>query len=107
MSNVKEVTTDNFRSEVIEAGKPVVVDFWADWCGPCKKLSPLLDEIAEELGDKVGVVKVNVEEQRNLAAMFQIMSLPSVLIFNNGEKVEEFAGLRSKEDILSKINNHL
>ncbi|WP_286954467.1 MULTISPECIES: thioredoxin [Corynebacterium] len=107
MSNVKDVTAETFRSEVIEADKPVVVDFWADWCGPCKKLSPLLDQIAEEMAEEVSVVKVNVDEQRNLGAMFQIMSLPSVLIFNKGEKVDEFVGLRSKADIVAKIRKQL
>lgn len=107
MSNVKDVTAETFRNEVIEADKPVVVDFWADWCGPCKKLSPLLDQIAEEMAEEVSVVKVNVDEQRNLGAMFQIMSLPSVLIFNNGEKVDEFVGLRSKADIVAQIRKQL
>ncbi|AKE40238.1 Thioredoxin [Corynebacterium camporealensis] len=107
MSTIKNVTTDNFRNEVIEADKPVVVDFWAEWCGPCKKLSPILEEIAEELGDSVSITKVNVDEQRNLGAMFQIMSIPSVLIFKDGEKVDEFNGLRSKDDIVAQIKNHL
>lgn len=107
MSTIKNVTTDNFRNEVIEADKPVVVDFWAEWCGPCKKLSPILEEVAEELGDSVRITKVNVDEQRNLGAMFQIMSIPSVLIFKDGEKVDEFNGLRSKDDIVAQIKNHL
>ncbi|MDY5840120.1 MAG: thioredoxin [Corynebacterium camporealensis] len=107
MSTIKNVTTDNFRNEVIEADKPVVVDFWAEWCGPCKKLSPILEEVAEELGDSVSITKVNVDEQRNLGAMFQIMSIPSVLIFKDGEKVDEFNGLRSKDDIVAQIKNHL
>ena len=109
MSNVKSVTTDSFRTDVIEssASKPVVVDFWAEWCGPCKKLSPILDDVADELGDDVEVVKVNVDEERTLGAMFQIMSIPSVLIFRNGEKVDEFVGLRSKSDIVAQIQKHL
>lgn len=107
MSTIKNVTTDNFRNEVIEADKPVVVDFWAEWCGPCKKLSPILEEVAEELGDSVSITKVNVDKQRNLGAMFQIMSIPSVLIFKDGEKVDEFNGLRSKDDIVAQIKNHL
>ena len=90
MSNVKKVTTDTFRKDVIESDKPVVVDFWAEWCGPCKKLSPILEEVAEELDGEVTIAKVNVDEERNLGAMFQIMSIPNVLIFNHGEKVDEF-----------------
>ena len=107
MSNVKKVTTDTFRKDVIESDKPVVVDFWAEWCGPCKKLSPILEEVAEELDGEVTIAKVNVDEERNLGAMFQIMSIPSVLIFNNGEKVDEFVGLRSKADIVAQVKKQL
>lgn len=107
MSNVKNVTTDTFRQDVIESDKPVVVDFWAEWCGPCKKLSPILEEVAEELDGQVTVAKVNVDEERNLGAMFQIMSIPNVLIFNHGEKVDEFVGLRSKDDIVAQVKKQL
>lgn len=107
MSNVKKVTTDTFRKDVIESDKPVVVDFWAEWCGPCKKLSPILEEVAEELDGEVTIAKVNVDEERNLGAMFQIMSIPNVLIFNHGEKVDEFVGLRSKEDIVAQVKKQL
>ena len=107
MSNVKKVTTDTFRKDVIESDKPVVVDFWAEWCGPCKKLSPILEEVAEELDGEVTIAKVNVDEERNLGAMFQIMSIPSVLIFKNGEKVDEFVGLRSKADIVAQVKKQL
>ena len=107
MSNVKKVTTDTFRKDVIESDKPVVVDFWAEWCGPCKKRSPILEEGAEELDGEVTIAKVNVDEERNLGAMFQIMSIPNVLIFNHGEKVDEFVGLRSKDDIVAQVKKQL
>ena len=107
MSNVKKVTTDTFRKDVIESDKPVIVDFWAEWCGPCKKLSPILEEVAEGLDGQVTVAKVNVDEERNLGAMFQIMSIPNVLIFNHGEKVDEFVGLRSKDDIVAQVKKQL
>ncbi|MCQ9336176.1 thioredoxin [Corynebacterium phoceense] len=105
MSTVKNVTAQSFRTDVVKASvnKPVVVDFWAEWCGPCKKLSPMLDEIAGELGDEAEIVKVNVDEERTLGGMFQIMSIPSVLIFRNGEKVDEFVGLQPKNTIVAKI----
>lgn len=103
MSNVIEVTQDNFREIVVESDKPVIVDFWAEWCGPCKKLSPVLEEVAEELGDQVTVAKVNVDEQRTLGAMFQIMSIPSVLFFKDGEKVDEFVGVRPRSHIMAKL----
>lgn len=107
MSNVKKVTTETFRFDVIESDKPVVVDFWAEWCGPCKKLSPILEEVADELDGEVTIAQVNVDEERNLGAMFQIMSIPNVLIFNNGEKVDEFVGLRSKDDIVAQVKKQL
>ncbi|MGD7002531.1 thioredoxin [Corynebacterium halotolerans] len=107
MSNVVDVTQDTFRSTVIESDKPVIVDFWAEWCGPCKKLSPMIEQIADEMGDKVTVAKVDVDAERTLGAMFQIMSIPSVLIFKDGEKVDEFVGLRPKAEIVAKLNDHL
>lgn len=103
MSNVIEVTQANFREVVVESDKPVIVDFWAEWCGPCKKLSPVIEEVADELGDKVTVAKVNVDEERTLGAMFQIMSIPSVLFFKDGEKVDEFIGVRPRSHIMAKL----
>ena len=103
MSNVIEVTQSNFREVVVEADKPVIVDFWAEWCGPCKKLSPVLEEISEELGDAVTIAKVNVDEERTLGAMFQIMSIPAVLFFKDGEKVDEFIGVRPRSHIMAKL----
>ena len=107
MSNVVDVTEDSFKSTVIESDKPVIVDFWAEWCGPCKKLSPMIEEIADELAGQVTVAKVDVDSERSLGAMFQIMSIPSVLIFKDGEKVDEFVGLRPKEEILDRLKAQL
>lgn len=107
MSNVVAVTEQTFKSTVIDSDKPVIVDFWAEWCGPCKKLSPIIEEIAGEYGDKAVVASVGVDAERTLGAMFQIMSIPSVLIFKNGAKVEEFVGLRPKNEIVEKLEKHL
>ena len=99
------VMKDNFTDTV--SNGVVALDFWAEWCGPCKKLSPILEEVADELAGQVTIAKVNVDEERNLGAMFQIMSIPNVLIFNHGEKVDEFVGLRSKDDIVAQVKKQL
>ena len=106
MATMKASDAD-FDSVVRQSDVPVVVDFWAEWCGPCKKLSPILEEVADELAGEVTIAQVNVDEERNLGAMFQIMSIPNVLIFNHGEKVDEFVGLRSKDDIVAQVKKQL
>ena len=102
MSNVKKVTTDTFRKDVIESDKPVVVDFWAPWCGPCRMLSPVVDEVAEERTD-VKVGKVNVDEQPELAAEFGVMSIPALLLFENGKLVRQAVGARPKSGVLELL----
>ncbi|MEJ4099190.1 thioredoxin [Corynebacterium mastitidis] len=107
MSTLTSVTQDSFRSTVIESEVPVLVDFWAQWCGPCTKLTPVLEEIAQEYGDRVKIVKVDVDAERGLGAMFQIMSIPSMLLFKDGKKVDQIVGARPKADIVAKLDSVL
>ena len=96
---VVNLTLENFEAEVIKSNVPVLVDFWASWCGPCRMLSPIVDEIAEERTDiKVG--KVNVDEQEELAMRFGIMSIPTLIVFKNGEAVRKTMGVQPKAAIL-------
>lgn len=96
--SVKIITNDNFTKEVLENKKTVLLDFWASWCGPCKMLSPVVDEFAEE-NENIYVGKVNVDEQSELATQFEVMSIPTLIVFKNGEKVNQSVGVISKEQI--------
>ena len=97
-----KLTKDNFEQEVLKSEKPVLVDFYADWCGPCQMLSPIVDEVAEERDDiKVG--KINVDEQHELASEFGIMSIPTLVVMKNGKIVQQVSGARPKEAILTMI----
>jgi thioredoxin 1 len=96
------ITKDNFKAEVLDYKGTVLVDFWADWCGPCRMLSPIIDEVAaENPGIKVG--KINVDEQQELSAQFGIMSIPTLLVFKDGKKISESIGLIPKEQIEKMI----
>ena len=96
------ITKDNFEQEVLKSEKPVLVDFWASWCGPCKMLSPVVSQIAEE-HPEITVGKINVDEQQELAIQYQIMSIPSLLVFKNGELVNQSVGVIPKEAILDLL----
>ena len=100
--SVLTITQENFSKEVLGSTKPVLVDFWATWCGPCRMMSPIVDEIAEERQDIV-VGKINVDEQPELAAEYGIMSIPTLLIFKNGEIAQQIVGVRPKQQIIDMI----
>ena len=102
MADVKVVTADNFQEEVINSDIPVLVDFWAVWCGPCKMLTPVVHEIAAE-HPEIKVCSVNVDDEMELAQKFNIMSIPTLLVFNKGEMVDQMVGLQPKNVIEQKI----
>ena len=93
------ITEENFENEVLNSDKPVLVDFWAQWCGPCRMLGPIIEEIANDYEGKVKVGKVNVDEQPNLASKYGIASIPTVIVFKNGKPEKTLVGLRSKNEI--------
>tara|TARA_B100000945_G_scaffold90736_1_gene70777 strand:- start:1568 stop:1891 length:324 start_codon:yes stop_codon:yes gene_type:complete len=99
MSNIIETDDSNFESEVLKAEIPVLVDFWAPWCGPCKAIAPILEQISDELGDKIKIVKVNVDDNQKYAVDFGIKSIPTLLIFNKGEIKNQIIGAIPKAEI--------
>lgn len=100
--SVVTITKDNFQKEVIESTKPVLLDFWASWCGPCRMVSPIVDEIAQE-DNTVKVGKINVDEQRELASAFNIMSIPTLVVIKDGKIVNQALGARPKSQILAML----
>ncbi|MEN9752988.1 MAG: hypothetical protein RL016_90 [Actinomycetota bacterium] len=92
----KHVTVDSFKADVLESTKPVLVDFWAEWCGPCRMVSPILDQIKAEHGDKIEIVKVNVDEQGELAAEYKVTGIPLLAVFENGQIVKQIVGAKPK-----------
>ena len=100
---VLTITKDNFQSEVMQSDKPVLLDFWASWCGPCRMVSPIVDEIAEESDGSYKVGKVNVDEQPELASQFGVMSIPTLIVLENGKVKNTAVGARPKESILGLL----
>lgn len=107
MGKVIEINDTNFEQEVLNSEIPVVVDFWATWCGPCRKLSPVIDEIAEAYDGKIKFAKINTEDNIETAKSYSISGLPSLLIFKQGEAVERLTGMMPKSTIISNIEKHI
>lgn len=103
-ANLVILTQDNFPTEVLNSTVPVLVDFWAEWCGPCKMIAPILDELATEYDGKVKVGKVNIDDHQNLAAQFGIRAIPTLLIFKDGQVAEQVVGLKSKRDLKASLD---
>lgn len=103
MGDMKAVTDATFTSEVLKSDKPVLVDFWADWCQPCRKVEPLLSEIAQEMGDKVTIVKLDIDANPEVTRAYQVLSVPTLTVFKGGEPVQSLVGARPKGDLIRLI----
>ena len=101
------ITKDTFDSVITESDKPVLVDFWASWCGPCRALSPVVEEIADEMSDRLAVYKCNVEEEQDLAMRFQVMSIPTLILFKGGKAVHTMVGSAPKGRIVNELEEYL
>ena len=107
MSKIKDLDHKNFEDEISNSTLPLLVDFWAEWCGPCKTLTPILEELSSELENKIQIAKVNLDENQDLAAKFSIRSIPTLLLFKNGELIDTKVGLSPKNDLSEWIENKI
>ncbi len=101
--SVLSLNEKNFEEEVLKSEKPVLVDFWASWCGPCRMMSPVIDEIAEEMGETVKVYKINIDEEKNLAVKYNVMSIPTFIVLKNGKEVGRTIGVQDKSEITKML----
>ena len=107
MGNAVAVTDQSFQTEVLNAPTPVLVDFWAEWCGPCRAIAPMVEELAAEYQGKLKVVKIDVDESTDVAARYRIQSIPTLMVFKGGEEVERVIGQVPKSMLLGKLQKHL
>lgn len=105
--NIITITKDNFEDEVVNSSIPVMVDFWAPWCNPCRMIGPFIEQLADEFLDKAKVGKINVDEQPDLAIKYGVMTIPTVIVFKNGEEVEKSIGTKGKADFAEMINKYI
>lgn len=101
---IVNLTQENFAAQVLQSESPVLVDFWAEWCGPCKMIAPVLDELATEYNGKVKIAKVNIDEHQNLAAQYRVTAIPTLLVFKGGQVVEQMVGAKSKRDLKASLD---
>ena len=106
-ANIATLTADNFAKEVLESSTPVLVDFWAEWCGPCKMIAPVLDELATEYGGKIKIGKVDIDTQQALAGQYSVRAIPTLLLFKGGQVTEQMVGARSKRDLKASFDKAL
>jgi thioredoxin len=102
--NIINLTAENFEQQVLKANAPVLVDFWAEWCGPCKMIAPILDELADEYAGRAVIAKVNIDDHQSLATQYGVRAIPTLLLFNKGQVAEQMVGLRSKRDLKASFD---
>jgi thioredoxin 1 len=104
---IKHITDSSFEADVLQAGKPVLLDFWAEWCGPCKMITPILEEVAKEYGDKIQIAKMNVDENQEIPTKFGIRGIPTLILFKNGEIAAQKVGALAKSQLTAFLDSHL
>ena len=107
MGATKAVTEETFEAEVLNSSKPVIVDYWAEWCGPCRQVAPVLEEIASEYGDKIDVVKLNIDENPAISQRYKIMAIPTMSVFQGGQVVKQIVGAKPKAALLRELAEYL
>lgn len=105
--DILKISSGSFKEEVIKSDKPVLIDFYADWCGPCKAMSSVIKEVAIEISENVKVLKVNVDEESELSSQYEISTIPTLILFKNGEAIKNIVGLRDKSEIVEFVNQNI